>query len=109
MNQTTDQKTEYWILGTLQRLVYLGYIRKGIFDSLLRNMPEDLDWWELDETRKEWADPDILRKKLYEVLDSFNFTERVLLTEMIGCFFMGGEHRNNILSSLLSNLYAGKK
>lgn len=108
MIQTTEQKTEYWILGAIQRFRFLGIIRGTLFDNKLSTLPENLDWWELDGTREEWCDSDILKRKMNEFFDELYPVEKAILTNNLACFFIGGQVRDQFMRSAFSNLYAGK-
>jgi hypothetical protein len=105
MIQTTVQKTEYWILGAIQRFKFLGIIKGTLFDNKLSTLPEDLDWWELDDTRKEWCDSDIFKRKMNEIIDELYPMEKVIFINNLACFFNGGEMRDQFMRSAFSNLY----
>ena len=108
MIQTTEQKTEYWILGVIQRFRFLGIIKGTLFDNKLSTLPEDLDWWECDSTREEWCDSDIFKRKMNEFFDELHPIEKRFLIHYLACFFIGGDTRNEFMKSAFSNLYPGQ-
>jgi hypothetical protein len=108
MIQTTVQKTEYWILGVIQRFKFLGIIKGTFFDDKLSTLPENLDWWELDGTREEWCDSDIFKRKMNEFFNQLYPIEKVIMINNLGYFFIGGEVRTQFMRSAFSNLFDGK-
>ena len=57
---STEQKTEHWIVGVLIKFVSMGRYSSLIYVSGDNLFYDEVDWWELDETRQEWVDGRIM-------------------------------------------------
>lgn len=58
---STEQKTEYWLIGTLIKFVAMGRFPKNVNITGENSFYADnIDWWKLDAQRMEWVDEKVL-------------------------------------------------
>ena len=83
---TTEQKTEYWMIGALQRFVQCGIIQKFKIkrESLLEE--DRVDWWELDATFMSWADQQVFVQTASEYLDGLNVYDKTIMAQYLVAF-----------------------
>lgn len=80
---STEQKTEFWIIGVLRHLVHTGLLINYRIKGEKEYISSDVDWFALDETFASWADKVILSQEAEKILKNLNPYDKVYVFHQI--------------------------
>ncbi len=101
-----EQKTDYWIIGALQRLVQVGLLRNFKIKREISLEENHVDWNELDKNFMSWANQTVFLKTAQDHLTEIHpFLQEVLLNNLVA--FSNPNLRYQMMQLAYENLFMG--
>lgn len=103
---STEQKTEFWMIGALQRLVRAGMLRNFTIKREITLEENHVDWNELDKEFFSWADQDVFIKAAQDHLCGLHpLSQKIILDQLAA--FANPNLRYQMMKLAYENLFMG--